>query len=190
MCTIPYNRNSVIWPGVLLLFQRIELYCTFRDEQPTSCIQIISRSWAITLRVTKANRQRNENGRWKANSGTRLRHDVVHGDICRAPEFVDRATVTARLRFSLLHSKTVTLSSQSSPLEVHGASIPRFTFWTNGNCALLGLKLMSNVDTILMSILQTITAAFNGTSRLMSAPKQVSAPIKIRAHYETITVCS
>jgi len=45
----------------------------------------------------------------------------MHGDICRAPEFVDRATVTARLRFSLLHSKTVTLSSQS--LEVHGLPI-------------------------------------------------------------------
>lgn len=168
----------------------------------SSRIQIISRSWAITVRVTKADRQRNENGRWKANSGTRLRRDVLHGDICRAPEFVDRATVTARLRFSLLHSKTVTLSSQSSPLEVHGASIPRFTFRTNrkgysfvillaGNCALLGLKWMSNVDTSLMSISQTtITAAFNGTSRLTSVPRQVSAPIKIRVHYETITVCS
>lgn len=86
-------------------------------------IQIIGRSCAVTMRVTKADRQRNENGRWKANSGTRLRRDVVHGDICQAPEFVDRATVTARLRFSLLHSKTVTLSSQSSPLEVHGSPI-------------------------------------------------------------------
>lgn len=38
-----------------------------------SCIQIISRSCTVTMRVTKAYRQRNENERWKANSGTRLR---------------------------------------------------------------------------------------------------------------------
>lgn len=101
----------------------MELYCTSRDEQSfTGYIQIISRSCAVTMRVMKADRQRNENGRWKANSGTRLHQDVAHGDICRVcPEFVDRATVTARLRFSLLHSKTVTLSSQS--LEVHGLPI-------------------------------------------------------------------
>lgn len=135
-----------------------------------SCIQIISRSCTVTMRVTKAYRQRNENERWKANSGTRLRCDVVHGDICRAPEFVDRATVTARLRFSLLHPKTVTLSSQSSPLEVHGSSIRALLYSGRiggaarasvpfslfaGNCALLGLRWTSNVDTNIMSILQT-----------------------------------
>lgn len=178
----------------------MELYCTFRDEQPY-------KQYSDHQSFVGNHAARNEGGQTKERerameSKQRHRHDVVHGDICRAPEFVDRATVTARLRFSLLHSKTVTLSSQSSPLEVHGASIPRFTFRTNrkgysrvipfgllaGNCALLGLKWMSNVDTSLMSISQTaITAAFNGTSRLT---RQASAPIKIRVHYETITVCS
>ncbi|EGI59303.1 hypothetical protein G5I_12508 [Acromyrmex echinatior] len=111
----------------LLYLATYDLYaCTARCIQTSrgsACISIIGRSCAVTMRVTKADGQRNENGRWKANSGTRLRRDVVHGDVCRAPEFVDRATVTARLRFSLLHSKTVTLSSQSSPLEVHRSPI-------------------------------------------------------------------
>jgi len=96
-----YDRNSVIWLGVPLLFRRMELYCTSRDEQSYE-LYSDHQSCAVTMRVTKADRQRNENSRWKANSGTRLCHDVVHGDVCRALKFVDRATVTARLRFSLL----------------------------------------------------------------------------------------
>lgn len=83
-------------------------------------------------------------------------------------------------RFTLLRTNRRRCSRLSVPFSLFA-----------GNCALLGLRWTSNVDTNIMSILQTaITVPFNGTSRLTSEPRQVSAPIKTPVHYVTITVRS
>lgn len=176
----------------ILLFDPACFY--YSDEWSFTVLLVMSRSYELYSdhqSFVCGHDTRNEGGQTKERERameSKQRHTTpgttsVHGDICRGPsEFVDRATVTARLRFSQLHSKTVTLSSQSSPLEVHGSpraarallsrrigdvtpGVASFHSAYGGNCALYGLRRMSNVDSSLMSILQTaITAAFNGTS--------------------------
>lgn len=96
-----------------------------------SCIQIISRSCTVTMRVTKAYRQRNENERWKANSGTRLRRDVVHGDICRSPRVC--GSRNGNRSSSILAVAFEDRYTLQSVVTVGGSRLvdPRFTFRTN-----------------------------------------------------------